>query len=500
MPTTVLVAPESERAPRRPHRPAREPALTRPSGSGRRRGWFGALLLRLHFYAGLLVGPFILVAAVTGALYALTPALEQVVYRDALHAPVTDTRLSLAEQVDIARDHVGDGAATPSAVRPAPEPGDTTRVMFADDRLGESESRAVFVDPGTGEVRGDLTAYGTSGALPLRTWVEQLHGSLHLGDVGRLYSELAASWLGIVALAGLGLWLRRIRRTRAATDLVRPARGRTGYRRLFTWHASVGIWVLLGALFLSATGITWSQHGGGNVDTLRAALDWRTPAVDTRLPDGGPAGHEGHAGHEGSAGHVGHPPAGVGGAADAALFDAVLAASQAVNVDTGLVEIRPPAEPGTAWVVQEIQRSYPTEVDAVAVDPGSLRVVHRVDFAEFPVAAKLARWGIDAHMGSLFGLPHQLALFVLAAGIAAMVVLGYLMWWKRRPTREPRPLGGTPPRRGALRGAPWWGIGVVLAGAALVAWWLPLVGWTLAGFVLIDVLLGFAGRRTARTR
>jgi hypothetical protein len=41
---------------------------------------------------------------------------------------------------------------------------------------------------------------------------------------------------------------------------------------------------------------------------------------------------------------------------------------------------------------------------------------------------------------------------------------------------------------------------VVLAGAALVAWWLPLVGWTLAGFVLIDVLLGFAGRRTARTR
>ncbi|MDR7385718.1 PepSY-associated TM helix domain-containing protein [Promicromonospora iranensis] len=497
MTTTVLVAPETERAPRRPGRPV--PA--RPARSGRRQGWFGALLLRLHFYAGLLVGPFILVAAVTGALYALTPALEQVVYRHALHAPATDTQLSLAAQVDIARDHIGDGAATPSAVRPAPEPGDTTRIMFADDRLGASESRAVFVDPGTGEVRGDLTAYGTSGALPLRTWVEQLHGSLHLGDVGRLYSELAASWLGIVALAGLGLWLRRIRTSRARKDLVRPARGRNGYRRLFTWHASVGIWVLLGALFLSVTGITWSQHAGGTVDALRAALDWSTPAVDTHLPDGdaGPAAG-GAAGHEGHGGHAGHLSAGAGGATDAALFDAVLATSQAVNVNTGLVEIRPPAEPGTAWVVQEIQRSYPTEVDAVAVDPSSLQVVHRVDFAEFPVAAKLTRWGIDAHMGSLFGLPHQLALFVLAAGIATMVVLGYLMWWKRRPTREPRPLGGTPPRRGALRGAPWWGTGAVLAGAVLVGWWLPLVGWTLAGFVLIDLLVGVAGRRAARAR
>ncbi|MCP2266969.1 PepSY-associated TM helix domain-containing protein [Promicromonospora thailandica] len=462
-----------------------------PRRAAGRPGWFGALLLRLHFYAGLLVGPFILVAAVSGALYALTPALEQVVYRHELTAPVTSTRLSLADQVEIARDHVGDPGATPSAVRPAPGPGDTTRVMFADARLGESESRAVLVDPGTGEVRGDLTVYGTSGALPLRTWLDQLHRNLHLGEPGRLYSELAASWLGVVALAGLGLWVARVRRSRARKDFVRPARGRRGYRALFTWHTSVGFWVVLGALFLSATGITWSQYAGGNVDTLRGALDWGTPAVDTDLPGG-------DAQAAGAGEHAGHGAAGPGGApvgeVDPALFDAVLATAQAVNVNTGLVEITPPAAPGSAWVVQEIQRSYPTEVDAVAVDPATLRAVHRVDFSEFPLAAKLARWGIDAHMGSLFGLPHQLALFVLASGIAALVVLGYLMWWRRRPT----PLrGGPPPERDVLRGAPWWGVAAVLAGAVLVGWWLPLVGWTLAGFVVLDVLLGL--RRSGTT-
>jgi uncharacterized iron-regulated membrane protein len=505
MTTAVSVPPASES-----EHESERPGPSGPDGSGRRRAWFGPLLLRLHFYVGLLVGPFILVAAVSGALYALTPSIEQAVYRHELHVPVTDTQLSLAEQTEIARDHIGDAAATPSAVRPAPEPGDTTRIMFADENLGESESRAVFVDPGTGEVRGDLTVYGTSGALPLRTWLDQLHRNLHLGDLGRLYSELAASWLGIVALAGVGLWIGRIRRSRTKKDFVRPARGRTGYRRLFTWHTSVGIWVLLGALFLSATGITWSQYAGANVDTLRATFDWSTPAVDTSLPDGGAGSGSGsgsgadsddgdgdggeHAHHGGTGGDGG------GGAVDPALFDAVLATAQTVNVNTGLVEIKPPAETGTAWVVQEIQRSYPTEVDAVAVDPETLQAVHRVDFAQFPLAAKLARWGIDAHMGSLFGLPHQLALFLLAGGIATMVVLGYLMWWKRRPTREPRRVGGTPPRRGVLGGAPWWGIAAVLAGAVLIGWWLPLVGWTLAGFVLLDTLVGLARRRTAPVR
>ena len=40
--------------------------------------------------------------------------------------------------------------------------------MFADPSLGESESRAIFVDPIALRVKGDMTVYGTSGILPLR--------------------------------------------------------------------------------------------------------------------------------------------------------------------------------------------------------------------------------------------------------------------------------------------------------------------------------------------
>ena len=37
-------------------------------------------------------------------------------------------------------------------------------------------------------------------------------------------------------------------------------------------------------------------------------------------------------------------------------------------------------------------------------------MVDEVRFADYPLMAKLTRWGIDAHMGVLFGVANQLLL------------------------------------------------------------------------------------------
>jgi uncharacterized iron-regulated membrane protein len=198
-------------------------------------------------------------------------------------------------------------------------------------------------------------------------------------------------------------------------------------------------------LFLSATGITWSQLGGENVTKLRAALSWETPAISTELGQGSSPADE-HAHHHGDGPSSAGTPGTSAEAADPGIdpssidpadFDMMLSMAEQVNVNTGLVEILPPADEHSAWVVQEIQRSFPTEVDAVAFDPDTMEVTDRVDFADYGVAAKLARWGIDVHMGSMFGLANQIVLFILAIGIAAMVVWGYVMWWQRRPRHGP---------------------------------------------------------------
>lgn len=474
-----------------------------PVHSDRPVPWFGPLLRRLHFYAGILIGPFILIAALTGAAYAISPTLEKAIYADELSVPATDDPVPLADQIDAANTVIGVSDSTLSAVRPAPEPGDTTRVMYDDPSLGESESRAIFVDPVTAEVVGDLTVYGTSGALPLRTWIDQMHRNLHLGDVGRIYSELAASWLGIVAAAGLVLWILRARRTKKLAAMLWPNRRHKGLSRTFSWHASVGVWAAIGMLFLSATGITWSQFGGEHVTKLRAALSWETPAVSTELGSqsdaagaGGTTSAGAHA-HHGTSAEAADPAA-VRSVIDPADFDMMLAMARGVGIDSESVEILPPEDDGSAWVVQEIQRSFPTKVDAVAFDPETMEVTDRVDFSDYGVAAKLARWGIDLHMGTLFGLVNQIVLCVLALGIAAMVVWGCVMWWQRRPKRNPAKRFGSVPPRGALTDTPWWGVGAVVLAAVAIGLFLPLVGISLLAFLVVDVALGLRTRRRER--
>lgn len=272
---------------------------------------------------------------------------------------------------------------------------------------------------------------------------------------------------------------------------MRPNNRVTGYRRIFSWHASTGVFLLVGALFLSATGITWSTYGGANVDSIRAAFDWSTPSVNTALTDTADSTATGeHAGHGGSAPATDDATAPT---IDPATFDDVLRVARGVNVNTGMVQITPPTTADTAWVVQEIQRKFPTEVDSVAINGDTLEVVDRTDFKNFSLAAKLTRWGIDTHMGQQFGVVNQIVLVVTVLGIATMVVFGYLMWWKRRPTR-PGALVGKPAAAGALSRAPWWGVAAVVVIAAGIGWFLPLLGVSLLAFVVIDVLI--TSRRT----
>lgn len=378
------------------------------------------LLRRLHFFIGLFVGPFIFVAALTGTLYVATPQLENLVYRQALQGEMNGERHSLAEQISVA-EHALDTPLRLSAVRPALEEGETTRVMFEDPALAASENRAIFIDPVTLAVKGDMTVYGTSGILPLRQWIDYAHRSLLLGDIGRLYSELAASWMWVAALGGMALW--------AFTRPKRRIKNRLQNTRRV--HVTLGWCLLAGMLLFSATGLTWSQWAGGNVDKLRATFGWLTPQVNTQLHSSKAMVMDSHAEHH--AYHQGmvmsEPPIAVD------RIDAILQVAQRGGIDATHLEIRPPRSADRAWTVTEIDRRWPTQVDAVAIDPGSLTILDYTQFADFPLMAKLTRWGVDFHMGILFGLPNQLLLIAFGLALCTAIVMGYRLWWIKRPVQ-----------------------------------------------------------------
>lgn len=446
------------------------PARTRRGGAALR-----PLILRLHFYAGVLVAPFLLVAAVTGLLYAGSFQAEKLVYAHETTVPVGDRKLPISEQVAAARKAHPEG--TVSAVRPSPQDDAATRVLLSGVQgVGADHTLAVFVDPYTGKVRGALEQYGSTGALPLRTWISEFHRNLHLGETGRLYSELAASWLWVIAGGGLVLWFSRRR-------ALRGLRGTGGRRRTLGLHGTVGVWAAAGFFFLSATGLTWSTYAGATIDEWRASVGGATPSISAK------AGGE-HAEH--GAGGAGRP---AGGAGQGVGLDEVLAAARAEGLGDP-VEMVPPADAESAYVVKQIQRSWPEKQDAVAVDPATGEVTDVVRFADFPVLAKLTRWGIDLHTGVLFGLANQIALMLLALALILLIVWGYRMWWQRGRASA----FGRPVPRGAWQQVPPRILVPLAAAVAVLGYAVPLLGISLAAFLAVDVALGeIAHRRGRRT-
>lgn len=115
---------------------------------------------------------------------------------------------------------------------------------------------------------------------------------------------------------------------------------------------------------------------------------------------------------------------------DAKDFSDALQLARDNGIAAAKVQIRPPAAMNQAWVVEEIDRSWPTQVDSISVDIVQHKVIDHVYFDQFPLAAKLTRWGVDAHMGVLFGWPNQLLLILFAIGLCITIVLAYRTWWQ----------------------------------------------------------------------
>ncbi|MGV9935588.1 PepSY-associated TM helix domain-containing protein [Streptomyces olivaceoviridis] len=435
------------------------------------------LLLRLHFYAGILVGPFILVAAVTGLAYTVTPQIESALYAHELKVTPRGAAEPLAHQVAAAQRAVPDG--TLLSVTKGAGPTDSTRVTFEKDGLPEGYTLTAFVDPYNGRVLGQLRTF--SQWLPARAWLDDLHRNLHLGHFGRNYSEIAASWLWVEVLGGLALWAGTARNRRRLRRLLLPRGGARSRKRTLSWHGAVGLWASVGLLALSATGLTWSAHAGANIGRIQDALGGSTPSVSTALPA-----------REGAGGGAEDVKRDIG-------IDAVVASARHAGL-AGVLVVTPPHDEDSAYVVAENTRSWPERQDSVAIDPATGKVTQKLEFDDFPLLAKLTSWGVDAHMGLLFGLANQIALALLAIAVIAMTLWAFRMWWLRRPTRAEGFAVGRAPARGAWRRVPGRVLAPVVLLAAVIGYYVPFFGLPLLLFVLVDVAVGALRRRRAEVR
>jgi uncharacterized iron-regulated membrane protein len=435
---------------------------------------------RWHFYAGLLVIPFILILSVTGAAYLFKPQVERWEERAWRGLPTAQ-----AVSPDAQRDAAL--AAFPGAMfhsyRLPQEAGDAALIHLG---LPDRSMRDVFVSP-AGKVVGALDP-----DRRIMQVVHDIHGELLLGERGSWLVELAASWAIVMILTGLYLWWPRGRGL-AGVVWPRLGSGKVFWRDL---HAVTGFWVAGLALVLLVTGLPWAGVWGSAFKSVREEMGWMKGQQDWTLGGKAPAvgdsdPHAMHREHDHAAmmaagmpmaDHSGHGMSPV-------LLSEIVARAQARTLAFPVI-VTPPGAPGRfgakdspAWTVRSDTQNRPLRA-SLTFDAMTGAETSRETFADKHAIDRVVGYGIAWHEGQLLGWVNQLVGVLTALMLVTLAVSGFVMWRRRKP--EDRlgapPLPAVPARIGGV-------VAIVLALAAL----LPLLAlslivlWALERLVLARI-------------
>jgi len=414
---------------------------------------------RWHFYAGLIVLPFLLWLAVTGSLYLYKPEIERWVYAEwssvrPLGQPVPLDRLITAiERQSQAR--------VTQVMRPA-DPATSWRMT-----LGEPDGtrRMAFVDPYR------ATLLGTTRNGGIMQTVRDLHSLIITGPIGNAVIEIVAGWAAMLVLTGLYLWWPR-RGSPVIGARGRPA-GRLFWRDL---HASVGLVTATVILFLAMTGMPWTGVAGKQLQSWVASHGLGRP----RSPGPNPwqAKTHDHGAKESlpwSMQEAMHPMGHAAGDIGPARVVMIAAAR-------GLAPPWTMTRPASANAPYLVSRTIVRAEDARAlyVDAASGAVLQDARYAGFGAGARTIEWGIATHQGQEYGEVNRLVMLAGCLSIILLALTAPVLWWKRRRNSRLE----APPRavdRRAVRG-----VAVVMIAASLL---FPLTGLSLLAALALDWLL-----------
>lgn len=446
---------------------------------------------RWHFYAGLLVLPFLIWLAVTGGLYVFKAQIDGYFHHDLkfVAAAPGDVR-SHGEVVAAAL------AAHPGTLRKytaAASPTDSAEVGIT---TTTGERLSVFVDPHQVKVLGSLPDGGSV------AWtIRKLHSLKYFSPIARGAIEIAAGWSILLVATGIYLWWPRGRKGGVVT-----VRGQS-HQRLF-WrdlHAVTGVFVGGVLVFLAITGMPWSVFWGAQVNQWAnghnfgcpAGVRVQVPMSQQRLAQDGhttwsleqaQVPQSAHDGHDDHASHAALAPAVLPTAAQGALsLDEAMGIFSKLGMAPGFT-VNPPKGPTGVFTASV----YPHDLAqqrVVHIDQYSGKVLLDMGYADYGSLGRWLEWGINIHMGQEFGVPNQALLVVACLAIVLLCVSAGVMWWKRRPEGGM----GVPPLPKNRSALPTVLVLLALGGIAF-----PLVGASLLVMWVLDWLC--VSRRTVNMR
>jgi uncharacterized iron-regulated membrane protein len=236
-----------------------------------------------HLIVGLVIGVFVALLCLTGAILAFELQIIDFAERDVRARPPAAAAELLPPQALLAK------------MRQEPEAPVQYAEWFADPEMPVRlvrKSRSVTQFNGySGEVLG-------SGAVSLRAfmrWMTDLHTDLTSGPIGLWLIAISNTCFAFILLSGLWLWWPRQWRWKVLRNSVAMRFDVKGKARDWNWHNALGFWFLLPLLFICVTGVVmsfrpvdqwWRNFGGTRV--LGPAQAPTRPAASAEATTGWP--------------------------------------------------------------------------------------------------------------------------------------------------------------------------------------------------------------------
>ena len=435
---------------------------------------------RWHFFAGVIVVPFLLVLAITGLVMVYytsvqTPLGERLVVDAQGQEPTSPMQQMAAASAALP-------GATVTQYISASTPGSTAQFELT----RAEDAYAVDVDPYSNKVLRVVDKNRTPYALAHR-----IHGSLLLEDVGDVVLEVVAGLALLLIVTGPYMWLRR-RQSAPAQESSR----RGIWRR---WHLLTGLYSAVLLCFFLLSGLAWTNIWGGkfvqawssfpaekwgplslsgvNHAAMNHGVVKEVPwgLEQTPLPaSNAHAQHADHVGHAQPASHANNH--GEQDARAVGNLDTVDALARDIGFGPRY-RINLPQDADGVYTISTTTMTgdadVPGDERTVHVDRHSGEIVAEVGFADYSLMAKSMAVGIGIHQANMGW--WNIAMNVLAcAAVIFLCVSGTLLWWLRRPAGS-RPLpvapriAGLPLRSGLTVLLVAMGVAFPLLGAALLA-------------------------------
>jgi len=427
---------------------------------------------RWHFYAGLMVLPFLVLLAVTGGLYLFNDQIDAIWHRDLKQVVARETP-PLAPSALIEAAQQSRPGTVLKIITPA-TPITSSEVVI---KTNEGDRRSVYVDPYDGRVLGELADRGT-----IMWLMRRLHSLVEFGPIANGIIEIVGGWSILLVGTGFYLWWPR-RQTGGVVTVRGTPRKRVFWRDL---HAVTGAVAGIAVGFMALSGMPWSVVWGEQVNEWVNSTNYGYPAgVYTEVPM--------------SDEHLAHATGPTTWSLEQAKMPESMPASGApTSIDSaaatfdklGVAPGYALSLPGSASGVYSAT-VYPDDLSKqriVHLDQYTGKPLIDMSYADYGAGAKAMEWGTNVHMGQEYGLANQLVLLAVCLAIILMAVSAGVMWWKRRPAGSlgipPAPLD-----RSVMPG--------LLAIMLVVGIIFPLVGASLLVMIALDFL--FARGRSMQT-